>query len=256
MGGSGTGRQYSGSSAPSRRTQSPRGFRPGVPATLFTAFFLPLLLALGIWQLNRAEEKETLFGQFAAGAGEAVPLDSRPGGLDDVPRYTRVEARGVYLDDRQFLLDNMVEAGRAGYRVLTPLLLADGRVLMVDRGWVPREFGESARTPEIGVAVEPRLVSGRLDRLPRPGIALEGEPGQGWPRVVVFPSRAELAQALGRELVPGLLLMDPDLPDGFVRNWRPAEFGPERHLGYAVQWFALAGTLVVLYMVWAFRKTD
>ncbi len=256
MGGSGTEGQYSDSSADHGRTQSSRRFRPGIPATLFTAFFLPLLLWLGSWQLHRAEEKATLFAQFAAGADNAVALESRPAGLDEIPRYSRMTAEGSYLGKQQFLLDNMVEDGRPGYRVLTPLVLADGRVLMVDRGWVPKEFGDEARTPEIGVPEAPRQVTGQLDRLPRPGIALEGQAQEGWPRVVVFPERADLARALGRELVPGLLLLAPAEPDGFVRNWRPAEFGPERHLGYAVQWFALAGTLVVLYLVWSFRKTD
>jgi surfeit locus 1 family protein len=57
-------------------------------------------------------------------------------------------------------------------------------------------------------------------------------------------------------LVPGLILLDPSAPDGFRRNWRPSDFGPERHVGYAVQGFALAVTLVILYLAWAFRKTD
>ena len=60
----------------------------------------------------------------------------------------------------------------------------------------------------------------------------------------------------GLDLVPGLLLLDAADPDGYRRDWRPSDFGPERHLGYAVQWFALAGTLVILYLAWSFRKSD
>jgi surfeit locus 1 family protein len=231
-----------------------RRFRPGVPATLFTAFFLPLLLALGTWQLNRAGEKQALFDDFAAG-GDPIALDASSPGLDGLRRYTPVQATGRFLGARQFLLDNMVEDGQAGYRVLTPLLLADGVGVLVDRGWIPRDFSTDV-APVIDVPAEPRTVSGKLDRLPRPGIQLETTLAPGWPKVVQFPSHDELSIALGLQLVPGLVLLDPDQPDGFRREWRPSDFGPERHIGYAVQWFALAITLVVLYLAWSFRKTD
>jgi len=235
-------------------TATRRRFRPGLPATLFTTFFLPLLLVLGTWQLNRAEEKQALFDDFAAG-GAAVALDASSPGLDGLRRYAPVQADGSYLGARQFLLDNMVEDGQAGYRVLTPLSLAEGVAVLVDRGWVPRDFSSDV-APLIDVGAEPRTVSGKLDRLPRPGIQLETTLAPGWPKVVQFPSRDELEKALGLDLVPGLVLLDADQPDGFRRNWRPSDFGPERHIGYAVQWFALAITLVVLFLAWSFRKSD
>ena len=223
---------------------------------MFAGFFLPLLIALGAWQLGRAEEKAALFEAFAAGAGPAAPLGDHPGGLGELPRYARVAATGRYRPDRQFLLDNMVEGQQAGFRVLTPLDLGDGRAVLVDRGWVPKAFGAGSGLPDVGVGGEPRRVEGRLDRLPRPGIELAGAEGTGWPRVVQFPAADELSRWAGLDLVPGVILLDPEAPDGFVRNWRPSDFGPERHIGYAVQWFALAGTLVVLYLAWAFRKSD
>lgn len=230
-----------------------RAFRPGWPATIFTAFFLPLLLSLGTWQLDRAEQKRALFADFAA-SEEAVLLNGTSGGLEELRRYTQVRAIGRYLADRQFLLDNMVEGNQAGYRVLTPLLMDDGMVL-VDRGWIPRDF-TTARLPEVEVDEARRTVAGRLDQLPRPGIELSAELAPGWPKVVQFPTTDELSAALDTSLVPGLVLLDATEPDGFVRNWRPSDFGPERHVGYAVQWFALAATLVILYMAWSFRRSD
>jgi surfeit locus 1 family protein len=231
-----------------------RRFRPGVPATLFTAFFLPLLLALGAWQVDRAGAKQDLYDDFAAG-GESVVLEGQSRGLDELRRYAPVRATGAYLPDRQLLLDNMVEGGTAGYRVLTPLLLEEGQAVLVDRGWVPRNFSSPA-LPAIDVDPAPRTVSGQLDHLPRPGIVLMTELPPGWPKVVQFPDLDELSSVLGLRLVPGLLLLDPAEPDGYRRDWRPSDFGPERHVGYAFQWFALAVTLVVLYLVWSFRKPD
>jgi surfeit locus 1 family protein len=231
-----------------------RRFRPGLPATLFAAFFLPLLLALGSWQVQRAGEKRALYEDFAAG-GTPVLLEATSGGLDALRRYAPVRASGRYLADRQFLLDNMVESQQAGYRVLTPLLLDEGRAVLVDRGWIPRDFGV-AGLPAVTVDADPRSISGRIDRLPRPGLELAAELAPGWPKVVQFPTQDELSLALGLELVPGVVLLDPAEPDGYRRDWRPSDFGPERHVGYAVQWFALALTLVILYLVWSFRKSD
>lgn len=233
---------------------SPRRFRPGIPATLFTAFFLPLLLALGAWQLDRGADKQALFDDFAAG-GATVALDGTSRGLETLRRYAPVRATGRYLAERQFLLDNMVEGGTAGYRVLTPLVLGEGRAVLVDRGWVPRDFA-AAGPPPVAVDGTVRTVTGKLDSLPRPGLDLDTEIAPGWPKVVQFPSLDELSDMSGLELVPGLLLLDAAEPDGYRRDWRPSDFGPERHLGYAVQWFALAATLVILYLAWSFRKTD
>lgn len=231
-----------------------RRFRPGMAASLFTAFFLPLLLSLGAWQLDRAAEKQQLYDDFAAG-GATVVLEPASRGLEGLRRYAPVRATGAYLAERQFLLDNMVEGGTAGYRVLTPLQLDGRHAVLVDRGWVARDFAASG-PPPIEVDQNERTVAGLLDRLPRAGIDLDTSMSPGWPKVVQFPTLDELSDALGLQLVPGLLLLDEHEPDGYLRNWRPSDFGPERHIGYAVQWFALAVTLVILYLVWSFRKTD
>jgi len=231
-----------------------RRFRPGRPATIFTGFFLPLLLGLGAWQVDRAGAKQALYDEFAAGR-EAVALHAGSRGLEALHRYAPVRATGHYLAERQFLLDNMVAGGQAGYRVITPLLLDEGHAVLVDRGWVPRDFS-AAGPPPIEVDGTRRTVAGRLDHLPRPGIALDTLAAPGWPKVVQFPSLDELSNWLDLELVPGLLLLDAAAPDGYRRDWRPPGFGPERHIGYAFQWFALAVTLVVLYLAWSFRKSD
>lgn len=231
-----------------------RRFRPGVPATIFAGFFLPLLLVLGAWQVERARYKQSLYDDFAAG-GEAVALVAGSRGLEELRRYAPVRATGHYLSDRQFLLDNMVENGQAGYRVITPLLLAEGHAVLVDRGWVPRDFS-TAVPPSIEVDGARRTVAGQLEHLPRPGIALDTRAEPGWPKVVQFPTLDELSAWLGLEVVPGLLLLEAAAPDGYRRDWRPSDFGPERHIGYAFQWFALAATLVVLYLAWSFRTSE
>lgn len=224
-------------------------FTPGLWPTLAVLVLLPLLCGLGVWQLARAEQKRELFTQFAAGSTQPdMTLASAL--ATDSPRYKHVRLSGHYLSARQFLLDNMIVNGHAGYMVLTPFALDQGGAVLVNRGWVPLT-GERSKLPPIDVTGTPRSVTGRLDRLPRPGLVLQGEgplPAH-WPRVVQFPDMPALAAALETTLSDYQVLLDTQAPDGYVRQWQPAEFGPERHLAYAFQWFGLAVALLVIYIV-------
>lgn len=229
-----------------------RTFAPGLVPTLVMLPVLALLLWLGTWQVHRAAEKRVLFEDFARGGDALVELPP-PGSL--APRYARVRVTGTYLPGRQFLLDNMTQAERVGYRVLTPLGRTDGTTVLVDRGWLP--LGASRdRLPDVRVGTEPRTITGRVDLLPRPGIVLDTPDGAGWPRVISFPTLGQLERLAGRPLYPQIVLLDPALPDGYVRDWQAPGLPPDRHIGYAVQWYGLALTLLVIYVVVNLKSTD
>ncbi len=227
-----------------------RIFAPRFSTTLLTVALIAMLISLGRWQLRRADEKRVLFDSFAAGTDATRVIDI---GTPHVMRYQHIEAAGRYDGARQILIDNMVNAGRAGYYVVTPFALTGGGWVLVNRGWVP--LGASrADLPAIPVDGETRQVRGRADNLPSPGIQLGARPGLAppYPVVASFPSHAELAQLLGENSwaeAADLVLLDPDEPDGYVRTWEPPGFPPLRHIGYAVQWFALALALAVIYVV-------
>jgi surfeit locus 1 family protein len=201
-----------------------------------------LFASLGLWQLQRAGTSRDTAASFAAGAAE-VPLPEPPAALGAAERFRRLEVRGVYAAETQFLLDNMLHDGVAGYQVLTPLNVAgSAKGLLVNRGWLPAG-GDRAVLPDVGVGGERRSVVGRLERLPRPGMRLgAAAPASAATGVVVvqYPTAAELADRLGQELFDYQLLLDPAEPDGFVRDWRAPGLGPERHLSYAGQWLLLA----------------
>lgn len=231
-----------------------RVFAPGLVPTLAMLPLLALLLWLGSWQHQRAGEKRALWDSFERGADRTTPLPAA--GAPPLERYAHVRVEGAYLPERQVLLDNLTHAERAGYRVLTPLQRPDGTVVLVDRGWVP--LGRTRQDlPDVAVGAEPRVVTGRVDRLPRAGIELADAPdGTGWPRVLGFPRMAQVERVLGRPLYPQVVLLDPSLPDGYVRRWQPPGLPPERHLGYSVQWYALAATLLVLWVVVNLKKRE
>jgi surfeit locus 1 family protein len=216
--------------------------------TVLTLFGVALFIVLGRWQWHRAAQAEALQQAFAQGGGARESLPQA--GIAALPRYSGVRVRGRYDSQHQFLLDNMSHAGQPGYEVLTPLQLADGRTVIVNRGWIP--LTESRRQlPDVAVSeAADSNAAGRLDNLPRPGIALGHAPpvkDAPWPKLTSFPTMTDLSAALGRPLEPRQLLLDPRLPDGYARDWQPPGMSPAQHLSYAFQWWLFAAVALVLY---------
>ena len=233
-------------------------FRPGRAATFATLLLLPLLLALGFWQLDRARQKTEWQAAFTARSGlPPVPL-TEVNVADAAHRYRRVVASGRYDGAHQVLLDNQVRAGQPGYHVLTPLRLDGGAAILVNRGWIA--LGASRQTlPVLATPTESVTVSGWLAPPANPGLRLGDAGGSDarWPRVTPYVEYERLAAILGYPLQPALILLEPAAPDGYERDWQPrfSGFGPERHHGYAAQWFALAAALVILYLAASARRS-
>ena len=234
-----------------------RQFKPALFATALAFVGVALGVRLGLWQFDRAAQKTALIAQFEKGAATTVELDAVNGAT--LPRYQRVHFSGRYDARHQVLLDNMPsQQGQAGFRVLTPAELQGGGWLLVDRGWVPLGATRS-ELPATDVAETSREIVGRLDELPEPGVRLAGQQADEtpatWPLVLNFPRRNDLERVLGQRLPARIVRLDATQPDGFERAWTPSfGFGPQRHLGYAVQWFALATTVIVIYLVISFKR--
>jgi surfeit locus 1 family protein len=234
------------------RTFAPRPF-----TTLLTIVLIVMLVSLGRWQLQRAAEKRVLFDSFAAGSDTTRTIDLK---TPKIPRYQHVDADGQYDDTRQILIDNMVNAERAGYFVITPFALQGGGWVLVNRGWVPLR-GSRAERPAIPVASDSRHIRGRADNLPSPGIHL-GTPAAlapPFPVVANFPTHSEVTRLLDEPswtAAADVILLDQQEPDGYVRAWSAPGFPPLRHIGYAVQWFGLAAALLVIYIVTNFRRSS
>lgn len=157
---------------------------------------------------------------------------------------------GRYDAEHQFLLDMMVHDGQVGYHVLTPLR-RDGVAVLVNRGWVAANADRTV-IPELKVGAGNRDVSGMIAPLPRAGLQLDqttADSATPWPRRLTFPSAADIRGQLNYRVAGYQVLLDPQEPDGFVRDWRPTVMGPGKHLSYAVQWFGLAAALVVIFVV-------
>jgi surfeit locus 1 family protein len=222
-------------------------FRPGAAVTAATVAFCALTVALGLWQRQRAAEKDALQARFER-LGAAAPrvLPARLVAADDYA-LRRVVARGVYADRFTILLDNRVHRGRPGYHVLSPLRIAGGDVhVLVDRGWVaagrtrsdlPRVATPAGEQTVEGTATLP---SGRVYEL-----APDTAAGPVWQNLVLDRYR-EWSKL---ELQPVVIQQTGAAADGLVREWDRPDAGADRHRAYALQWFALAALALLLYVV-------
>lgn len=210
-----------------------------------------LFVSLGFWQLDRAAEKNAQRRLFDAQA----PYTALDAGME-VQDYQRISASGRFLGDRQFLVDNMIMNSRVGYYVITPFeYAAGGPLLMVNRGWIPAMPDRSLPplAPLSGAGTE---ILGRAGRLPRVGIRSGNaiDSSTGWPKLATYPELPDLARELGRDVLPFVLLLDPQHGEGFVRDWQPKDSGPAMHYGYAFQWFAMAAAVLGLLAWQLLRK--
>ena len=205
---------------------------------------------LGVWQAGRALEKRADQAAYAGQTGFTRFVHGM-----DVRPYQKLEAEGSFDVEHQFLLDNIILNSRYGHYVLTPLVYSDDEpVLIVNRGWIERTSDE-LDPAAIAVNRTRLTVRGRVGSLPRAGYRMGAaiESPATWPQHAVYPTLAELAASLGRDVQPFVLLMDPDDDFGLVRHWVPEEMGPGRHYAYAFQWFAMGAVLAGL-LIWNFRK--
>ncbi len=222
-------------------------FAPTLWPTLATAVLLALTLSLGNWQRERADTKRALQARYdAARAAAPVRVGSAP--LErDAALHRRLVVEGVFDDAHTILLDNRVVDGVAGYHVLTPLRVEGAPfAVLVNRGWVP--VGRSrAELPA------PPTPTGRL-RLE--GMAVDPhtrfvELGDAAPQGRVWQNLdfARYAQVTGLHLQPVVLQQTSDTGDGLRRDWPRPDAGVDTHVSYAFQWYSLATTLLVLWLV-------
>lgn len=228
-------------------------FRPSFWPTVVTVCLLALLISLGLWQISRGHQKQAMLHDYAERTkARPVVLETALSSANQLRqlRYRPVVVSGQYDSDHQFLLDNRIHRGRVGYQVFTPLRLAGtDRGVLVERGWVPLGASRS-QLPVLTVPATSRRIQGLVDLPPQIyTLGDQTDTAAGWPKVLQKIQLKLQAKQLGYQLLPVVVLLDAEQPDGFARDWHPLHgFGPERNFGYAFQWFMLAGVLLFIYV--------
>lgn len=233
-------------------------FRPGWVMTLLTLALFLLLLWLGFWQLSRAESKERLIAQFESSIDlPAVALDG--GRVDGSwPIDHQVTVQGHFQDQPLLLLNNRFNKGRLGFHRLALLQLSGSeRYLLVNRGWMPAASDGRPISREPIPPTSGQRLQGLLVEVPRGGLQmgeLQYQPGQP---VVELPylDLSWLRQELGLKLLPRVLLQDEQVIAQYRKQHQAGWLNPQRHLGYALQWFALALALAVIYLVTNLKRS-
>ena len=232
--------------------------RPSIRFLLIQACTLVLLVSfvsLGTWQLGRGDVKNEIEASAAANDLEYSTVTLPLPDYEDW-RYRRIQLQGKFLSTQQFLLDNQIRDGIAGYSVLTPFNVKDSNVwVLVDRGWVPQGQDRTV-LPVISLVETPTTIPGSVyvpydDSFSLGGIA-EGE-DRGWPRRIQYVDYQQLAQRLQLELQPFTLRLSADVPNGYRRDWAQSQLSASKHYGYAFQWFAMALAVLVLWWVYSIR---
>lgn len=218
-------------------------------AVIFQALLIvPLLMGLGFWQLERKGEKEVLLAQWSA------PVEIKNLSDRNLKGFDRVRIEGVLDQQRWFLLDNQIRDGAVGYEVIGVFQPASGSgSWLIALGWTAATADRS-RLPEIALPAGMLELTARLDR-PSTGLQLVEPVWQNsWPERVQQLELERFEARLEERLSHWLLRPEQEVLTGKSVNWQPVVMPPERHLGYAVQWFGLA-LAWGLMTVWLWRAT-
>jgi surfeit locus 1 family protein len=220
-----------------------------VVLTLAAVLMAALTFSLGQWQLRRATQKEAL--QTAIDSQGRLPaLDNRS--LSAAKNLADLMHRQALLQGRwqvahTVYLDNRPMGGKSGFWVVTPLALeGSGESILVQRGWVPRDFEDRSRLPAVETPSGLVSVTGRMAPPPSKLYAFDAmESGRIRQNIDLTAFSAEI----GAPLLPVSLLQTGVASQGLLRDWPAPNTGVDKHYGYAFQWFGLCALVVGLY-VW------
>jgi surfeit locus 1 family protein len=227
-------------------------FRPSFALTVILVALAGTFLYLGLWQLERKAQKADLFERFANAPSMGIEQ-----ALTERSDLARIDAFGRYDPERHILLDNRIWNGRAGVHALTPFELTDGRVLLVNRGWLPLR-PDRRSLPAVPTDGGARTIRGRLVLPIAPGARLGDADrlrSDHWPQLVTYLDLDDVGAVLGRPLQPWLVQLDPGDSSGFGdREWLPAVMAPSVHGAYAIQWMALSVATLIIWVTLGLRR--
>ena len=220
--------------------------------TLLMIIAVSILVYLGTWQVSRAHEKERMLNSFEQ-SNNLTPVEWQ-GNIQNPPADQLIKTQGKYLDTI-LLLDNQHYRHQFGYDVLSPLLLDNGSIVLVDRGWV---VGDSLREkfPEISVPNSKIKLIGHVyypsSKVWVLGPEIENKNNQL--AIIEDINTKNLSLFLHKSVYPFIIRLDARDPWSYVRDWQVVAMSPARHYGYAVQWFAMALVVFIIYVALNVKK--
>lgn len=218
-----------------------------VVLTMATVLAIGVTASLGRWQLSRASQKQALQAALERQSskpaldGAALKAATNPPPLV----HQRARLQGRWVQGHTVFLDNRQMDTRVGFFAMTPLVLQDGGAILVQRGWVPRNFEDRTRLPLVDTPQGVVEIEGRIAP-PPPKLYELSSPGVG-----AIRQNLDLEQfrvETGLPLMPLTLQQTGAPSEGLLRDWPAVNVGVDKHYGYAFQWFGLSALVAALYL--------
>ena len=227
-------------------------FNPGIRITIFFVFFGILFFSLGLWQIERGQAKTTILAEFEDN------LSKTPVYLNqESKKWDRVYVKGKWDNSKQILVDNVINRGIAGYKVLTPLrIIETNQLILVDRGWIKQNKYREI-LPNIELIEADEVVSGILE-YPELGLVLsEDLVSKEWPKISQTKNLEVISKEYDEFIYPMILLADPILKNSLEYiKITPTNMTPTKHYGYSAQWFLMFLVLCLMYLWYGFKKNE
>lgn len=214
------------------------------------------MVKLGLWQQNRADEKQAIQDYVISQA--ATPLDLNVSSVAEDNLYQQAFGEGEYLQGQSILIDSQVHKGNVGYHVVTPFKLVDSeQIVLVNSGWVPAGASRNIQ-PKVSMPNGQLKVYGRLQKPhAKPPIWDDATPliqNGFWQYLSLdyyaFKNNIQLLSPLILELEPSL-----EGVGGFQRKWRVYDdTWVNRHKAYSLQWFSMAVAFIFMCLVLELRS--
>ena len=224
--------------------------------TLFTLAFAPLLLWLGLWQLDREHEKSQLQQDYELRAlAPAMPLDTIDWQRNDLG-FLKVKATGQFESERIYLLDNKIHDGRVGYELINPFVTEAGQTVLLNRGWIAQGASRS-ELPPIPVVQGRVEITGSI-YVPLDDVfllnAVEEDSGMRGVKVIQSVIIDSISADLAKNIVPYTVRLLEGSAGLEQANWQAVNMLPEKHRAYAVQWFAMLVALLAMFIYFGFKN--
>jgi len=211
--------------------------------TSFSIFFVFVFVFLGIWQIERAANKEGLLQDFN------TEQESPPTRLtNQSPNWSRVFVDGVFDSSRQILIDNQIHNGKVGYKIFTPFRFDDNKIVLVDRGWIGQGQSRSD-LPQLNILEKKSRIIATVTS-PKQGVLAGSELlTNEWPRVSQSKAVEVIASAFNEPILDIVLVLDPGSSQitEFIQI-KPFAITPVKHYGYAMQWFTMSIVLLGMFL--------
>ena len=232
-----------------------------LPLTLAFLIVFSILMRLGFWQLDRADQKKQINNNYKLRQSEEVVNLNNHKNITDqnLLLWRKVSLKGSFYKEKNLIIDNQIYRSKAGFNILTPFKIqGTGKTVLINRGW-HKNLMNREQIPLIKDLEKMNQLSGYAVKMTVPGIDLGGG------NIEIINSSLARFQRISldeindfyqADFLPYMIYLNPLLDDEYISNFKLPVPESEKNYGYAFQWFAFAFTLLIIFLRIGITKND